>query len=485
VTRLALALALAISLPGRAAGQDPVSSAVDTERFRPTADPEGGLMLSGAGAGEPWQIDFVAWFHASRNPIVRVAADGRGRGEALLEGRVGVRLQVGWNIGKRVRLAADLPLTLHQIGVHPESGDALPSGGIGDVRLEPRVTILDPATVPFGVALAVPVSFPTGRGDALIGDPGPTIQPRVTIEGRPSSTTVRRLSFAVAADFGWRFRPKSSLAGVDAAGEFTFGVGARWVPSDRFRLGTEVVGAIGAGDTGRHAEWISWVRVGVGPKRRLDFLGGVALGLAPGVGTPEGRVFVGVRTRIDPRRRRIADATPEEEPEPERESIVRAPSPPLPETSDGVGWGLRLVGRRPSIRSRVLFELDAARITASGRDDLEVLARWLSEHPSVRRVEVRGHADRRGSHEHNDPLSVRRAQAVVDFLIGHGVGAERLAVRGFGERLPSAAGTHDSDRRVEFQVVDGPAVGFGEIVRDRPDRSYRTLGRSSRHGRRR
>ena len=136
MTRALVALAVLLcALPARA--EDP-SPALDTERFRPTGDPEGGVVLSAVGAGVPWQIDLTAWLHVSRNPVVRTAEDGEGRGAALLEGRVGARLQAGWNIGRRVRLAADLPLTLYQIGVHPETGEELPVGGIGDVRLEPR-----------------------------------------------------------------------------------------------------------------------------------------------------------------------------------------------------------------------------------------------------------------------------------------------------------------------------------------------------------
>ncbi len=484
MTRALVALAVLLcALPARA--EDP-SPALDTERFRPTGDPEGGVVLSAVGAGVPWQIDLTAWLHVSRNPVVRTAEDGEGRGAALLEGRVGARLQAGWNIGRRVRLAADLPLTLYQIGVHPETGEELPVGGIGDVRLEPRVMILDPTVKPLGIAFAAPISFPTGREDALIGDPGPSIQPRLTFEGRPASPEIRRVSFAVAGDFGWRFRPRTQLAGLDTAGEFTFAVGGRWTPSDVFRVGTEVAGAVGAGPNARHAEWVSWARLAVGEKRRLEILGGVALGLGPGVGTPEGRVFFGVRTRIDPRPRATPSAVAEQAPDPEEPATVAVSHPPLPETAQTSGWGLRLVDRPARIRSRVLFALDSARLTVDGRADLERLALWLSNHPGVRRIEVAGHADRRGSHAHNDPLSRRRANAVVDYLVLRGVGADRLVPKGYGER--EAAGTdHDRDRRVEFRILDGEAAGLAEVVAPpkREDRSYRAFRRSSRDRNRR
>ncbi|GEM_PF-5044170 len=474
---LGAALLVLVAAP---AGATEPSSSLDTERFRPVADPEGGVLLSAVGGGTPWQVDIAAWLHVQRNPIVRTAEDGEGRGEALVEGRVGARLQAGWNIGRRVRIAADLPLTLYQVGVHPVTGEELPVGGLGDVRIEPRVMILDPTDKPLGVAFAAPVSFPTGREDALIGDPGPTIQPRLTFEGRPASPDVRRLSFAVAGDFGWRFRPRTELAGLDSAGEFTFAVGGRWTPSDVFRVGTEIAGAVGSGGNGRHAEWVSWARLALGEKRRVEVSGGVALGIGPGVGTPEGRVFFGVRTRIDPRPRATPAVVAEEESGDDAVEAVAVSRPPLPESSSASGWGLRLVERPARIRSRVLFALDSARITPEGRTDLERLADWIHAHPTVRRIEVGGHADRRGSHAHNDPLSRRRANAVVEFLVLRGVGAERLIAKGYGERR--AAGTdHDADRRVEFSVLDGDDAGLAAAVAPRSeDRSYRAFRRSRR-----
>src|SRR3712207_8931627 len=56
----------------------------------------------------------------------------------------------------------------------------------------------------------------------------------------------------------------------------------------------------------------------------------------------------------------------------------------------------------------------------------------------LERVEVQGHTDDIGSSAENLALSLERARAVRDFLVGHGVAPERLGVRGFGAEQPLA-----------------------------------------------
>jgi OOP family OmpA-OmpF porin len=57
------------------------------------------------------------------------------------------------------------------------------------------------------------------------------------------------------------------------------------------------------------------------------------------------------------------------------------------------------------------------------------------------RLAAEGHTDIEGTHEHNQRLSVRRAQAVADWLMKAGVGLEKVEVVGFGTRRPVAPNT--------------------------------------------
>ncbi len=73
-------------------------------------------------------------------------------------------------------------------------------------------------------------------------------------------------------------------------------------------------------------------------------------------------------------------------------------------------------------------------------------------------IEISGHTDSKGSEDRNMTLSKRRAQSVVDYLVGAGVTRERLEAVGYGETQPVAPNTTSANRaknrRIEFIVRD-------------------------------
>ncbi|GGY36372.1 OmpA family protein [Parvularcula lutaonensis] len=72
-------------------------------------------------------------------------------------------------------------------------------------------------------------------------------------------------------------------------------------------------------------------------------------------------------------------------------------------------------------------------------------------------VLVQGHTDSTGSDAYNDQLSVRRAEAVGNYLVAQGVPPVRIEAQGFGERQPIADNSTESgramNRRVEIKLV--------------------------------
>jgi outer membrane protein OmpA-like peptidoglycan-associated protein len=52
------------------------------------------------------------------------------------------------------------------------------------------------------------------------------------------------------------------------------------------------------------------------------------------------------------------------------------------------------------------------------------------------RIFVCGYTDSTGTDEHNLKLSLKRAQAVADYLVARGMDKERLQIRGFGKDYP-------------------------------------------------
>jgi OOP family OmpA-OmpF porin len=71
-------------------------------------------------------------------------------------------------------------------------------------------------------------------------------------------------------------------------------------------------------------------------------------------------------------------------------------------------------------------------------------------------VEISGHTDSVGSDEANQALSLRRAQAVKNWLVQRGVRSDRMMTVGKGEKEPIAdngtAEGRTENRRIEFYV---------------------------------
>lgn len=82
-------------------------------------------------------------------------------------------------------------------------------------------------------------------------------------------------------------------------------------------------------------------------------------------------------------------------------------------------------------------------------------------------IRIEGHTDKTDSDSYNLDLSEHRAQAVRDFLIGNGIGAERITVRGHGEAYPLASNNTEAgrqqNRRVEI-VLPTPTEPRAEAI---------------------
>lgn len=144
-----------------------------------------------------------------------------------------------------------------------------------------------------------------------------------------------------------------------------------------------------------------------------------------------------------------------------RDDIVRALKGETDDLSRSfVTPGLRIVDpAERAIDLNILFELDSAVLSPAARSQLEELAAALEDPDLVRsRISIGGHTDAHGSETYNLGLSMRRAEAVRDFLAGeYGIEAERLDVVGYGqERLKFPDDPFSgANRRVEISNLGG------------------------------
>lgn len=86
----------------------------------------------------------------------------------------------------------------------------------------------------------------------------------------------------------------------------------------------------------------------------------------------------------------------------------------------------------------VNFDFDKSTLRPDAVRILDEAISILSNHPQLR-VEVAGHTDAIGTEQYNQGLSDRRARAVYDYLMAHGIGADRMTgPNGYGELRPIA-----------------------------------------------
>ena len=130
---------------------------------------------------------------------------------------------------------------------------------------------------------------------------------------------------------------------------------------------------------------------------------------------------------------------------------------------------IRIVGDRFVFQSEVLFPSGGADLNADGQTEMAKLAAALIDvakeiPPEINWVlRVDGHTDNvplsgTGRYADNWALSSARAIAVVKYLIGQGVPADRLVAAGFGEFQPIAPGdtpeAHATNRRIELKLTE-------------------------------
>jgi outer membrane protein OmpA-like peptidoglycan-associated protein len=105
----------------------------------------------------------------------------------------------------------------------------------------------------------------------------------------------------------------------------------------------------------------------------------------------------------------------------------------------------------------VNFDFDSAVLDAEAQAILRRQADWIRQFPEVR-FRVYGHTDLVGTDAYNRALGLRRANAVVDFLVSQGISRSRLeAVVSFGRTRPLIQ-TADPERRNRRTVTE--VTGF-------------------------
>jgi OmpA-OmpF porin, OOP family len=146
--------------------------------------------------------------------------------------------------------------------------------------------------------------------------------------------------------------------------------------------------------------------------------------------------------------------------------VVDADGCPLDSDGDGVPDHLDKCPGTPTgakvdvdgcwILGSFLFDFDKAIVRADAVPELIAVADVLRKNPDLQII-ANGHTDNIGTAEYNQGLSERRARAVMQFLVGEGIAADRMQTVGHGLNAPVADnGTpagRQQNRRVELTPI--------------------------------
>lgn len=314
------------------------------------------------------------------------------------------------------------------------------------LRLEPGVAVplTKPQTQRFGLggAVALKPELTLGTGTALDLGLGPSLQVMQLHSRLPGVDDGNAWSYGGFLRLKRTHGEKNTGHGLSAISPWVDG-DLKLVHTDPLdRLGAAV--AVGAQVPTSESRWL-WV----GPFVRYDLVNQNDDRVSFNTNSAK-TLIAGFSFELGAPQKRQAEKTVPEVPQ-----ELKRPVPP-PQEVVKQEKAVDPVHVKVEFRQKVQFDVDSAVVAPSETPGLDrVVQALLTEtHGNVR---VEGHASSEGRVEHNKKLSTKRAQAVVDYLVKHGVPRERLTAVGFGSSKPVAdnktAAGRALNRRVEFDVV--------------------------------
>lgn len=317
----ATGMLLASALAGSSAMAQSADSGVDVELFRPHADVYGYLHVPGAATLGHLQLGTSLWFHYSNDPLVLdnngvrlspSAFDVTGDdGDGVIDDRFAGNVQVGMGFSRYFSFVVDLPMILHQQGYDLNSldnplvpPDPLITAGVGDLRLHPKIVIVDRDRLPVGLAFLGTVSMPTGNGGSYLGEEAVTVEPGLVFEVSNGSIHNRDYTIRAALHGAYRVREAAAVRDLTIDNEFVYGGALGFHPADYLEIVGEFHGGIGGAEPAlMPAEALGGLKLLLGRYVAINLFGGA--GVLPGVGSPDWRVggSVGVAPSFDPNSR--------------------------------------------------------------------------------------------------------------------------------------------------------------------------------------
>lgn len=404
------------------------AASFDSISFKPTTDSGYYLTTQQSQTLGQWGYALGLWGEFNNDSVVAATATGAKindvvNEEVVLHGTGALGLFDWLNAGLLVEA---VPLQNFNAPLTNVSDDG---ARMGDIRFDLKGRILNNDNHPVGLAIVPFVTFPTGSDSHFTGNGKVTGGGMLVLDSKRIAD-----KFSVSMNVGGQLRSGVALAsgnGVDD--QLLYSVAANYAVAPSVQLIADMNGWTPFNhlfeNNFRNLEINGAVRILPTQAKRLAVTVGGGTGLLDGIGAPDYRVFAALTYR-HPR---------EEHVEAPKEEVIRT--------------------------NKIHFEFNKAVIKPSSYPTLDNIVAILKSRDDVDGVRVEGHTDSKGSDAYNLKLSDRRAGAVMEYLVSHGVPREKLTSVGKGESEPIAPNDINGkdnpsgraeNRRVEFHLAIRP-----------------------------
>lgn len=276
-------------LPGTAWSQSR-----DATPFPNAPTPHALLHLHGAGTLEHLQMFVGLGLGYANDPAV--ASVGNRAVARLIQHRAHAELALGIGLFSRFELALGLPIYLRQTSAdfYPPGSGTIDSGA-GDLRIVPKVHLW--AGHGFGLAAVAELTLPTGRDEALMGDGGVTVAPRLIAD------YTHRVGLHLAFNVAYRIRAQKQLVDLPLDDELLLGIGVEQrLGLSQLSAGAELDASLGFGTSNEDDALVSERKTPVELAGFLRWRGktgllatfAVGAGLSGGYGAADLRVLLSI-----------------------------------------------------------------------------------------------------------------------------------------------------------------------------------------------
>ncbi|MBU1218551.1 OmpA family protein [Myxococcota bacterium] len=270
---------------------------INIMHFKMSSDPYGLITQDST-----YRLDHLKWyvggmFSYANDPLVLyVNGDKEG---SIVKHQLLMDLTFSIGIWKYFQLGAHIQAALYQAGddstdMGLSTGD-LKAFAFSDVKLIPKVLILDRTKHAVGLAFVPAFTLPTASNRANTGDPSAIFEPRIIVD------KVVGKNILIVANAGYRLRKATQVGDLMVDDEIFLSVGTEIPIKNRISFVGEVYGSIGLKDSDTDSDSsIDKQEVPVEAvfgarwrhKSGLILTGGFGSGLVGGYGAPRLRVFV-------------------------------------------------------------------------------------------------------------------------------------------------------------------------------------------------